>query len=103
MPSPACRSQTLVQQYESCRPRRPAPSPRVPPPRDGSSVRPTRRDPRRTDGRCPAPALTRAAQPVGGPTGALSLGMSKSIAWTWISLPGSDSLTKTYLESPLAS
>ncbi len=30
MPSPACRSQTLVQQHESCRPRRPAPSPRVP-------------------------------------------------------------------------
>ena len=58
MPSPACRSQTLVQQHESCRPRRPAPSPRVPRSRDGSSVRP-RRDPRRTDGRCPAPALTR--------------------------------------------
>ena len=49
MPSPACRSQTLVQQHESCRPRRPAPSPRVPRSRDGSSVRP-RRDPRRTDG-----------------------------------------------------
>ena len=47
MPSPACRSQTLVQQHESCRPRRPAPSPRVPRSRDGSSVRP-RRDPRRT-------------------------------------------------------
>ena len=40
MPSPACRSQTLVQQHESCRPRRPAPSPRVPRSRDGSSVRP---------------------------------------------------------------
>ena len=39
MPSPACRSQTLVQQHESCRPRRPAPSPRVPRSRDGSSVR----------------------------------------------------------------
>ena len=58
MPSPACRSQTLVQQHESCRPRRPAPSPRVPRSRDGSSMRP-RRDPRRTDGQCPAPALTR--------------------------------------------
>ena len=58
MPSPACRSQTLVQQHESCRPRRPAPSPRVPRSRDGSSVRP-RRDPRRTDGRCPATAAPR--------------------------------------------
>ena len=60
MPSPACRNQTLVQQHESCRPRRPAPSPRVPRSRDGSSVRP-RRDPRRTDGRCPARPLRGAA------------------------------------------
>ena len=67
MPSPACRSQTLVQQHESCRPRRPAPSPRVPRSRDGSSVRP-RRDPRRTDGRCPAPALTRGRVARGGGT-----------------------------------
>ena len=34
---------------------------------------------------------------------AMSLGISKSIVWTWISRPGSDSLTKTYRESPLAS
>ena len=67
MPSPACRSQTLVQQHESCRPRRPAPSPRVPRSRDGSSVRP-RRDPRRTDGRCPAPPLTRGRVARGGGT-----------------------------------
>ena len=44
-----------------------------------------------------------ATQLAGEPTGALSLGMSKSIVWTWISRPGSDSLTKTYRESPLAS
>ena len=56
-----------VQQHESCRPRRPAPSPRVPRSRDGSSVRP-RRDPRRTDGRCPAPALTRGRVARGGGT-----------------------------------
>ena len=56
-----------VQQHESCRPRRPAPSPRVPRSRDGSSVRP-RRDPRRTDGRCPTPALTRGRVARGGGT-----------------------------------
>ena len=65
MPSPACRSQTLVQQHESCRPRRPAPSPRVPRSRDGSSVRP-RRDPRRTDGRCPATAALRPVAAIRG-------------------------------------